>query len=104
LREEISPKNHTADFHSMPERTFTHPKTGAPAKMNTAAIGKKPAAPPPGEIVSAARPEAAPQAEPRSKAPVSSGFFLSTATTLADRGGVHRRGIVRMLRYQNRAP
>ena len=24
------------------ERTFTHPKTGAPAKMNTAAIGKRP--------------------------------------------------------------
>src|SRR5260370_22179098 len=37
-------KNHTADFRSMPERTFTHPKTGAPAKMNTAAIGKKQAA------------------------------------------------------------
>jgi hypothetical protein len=26
----------------MPKRTFTHPKTGAPAKMNTAAIGERP--------------------------------------------------------------
>ncbi|WP_283807593.1 hypothetical protein [Bradyrhizobium lablabi] len=26
----------------MPKRTFTHPKTGAPANMNTAAIGERP--------------------------------------------------------------
>jgi hypothetical protein len=40
LRDEIAPKNHTADFRSMPDRTFTHHKTGAPAKMQTAKIGQ----------------------------------------------------------------
>jgi hypothetical protein len=37
---QMRPKD-TGISSSMTERTFTHPKTGAPAKMNTAAIGPR---------------------------------------------------------------
>ncbi len=48
VREQLRPQGHTAGADSMnspshtSERTFTHPKTGKPAQMNTANIGGKP--------------------------------------------------------------
>jgi hypothetical protein len=73
FRDEIAPKNHTGEIPSMPDRTFTHHKTSAPAKMNTAAIGKRPATAASIQIVA---PPSAPTSAPILKPAVVSHEFV----------------------------